>query len=127
LKTSPSNIEARLTGANNSNVFWIQNILSLVLFTNKLRLFSITDILMTVYHIRTPDQLRSVLRRLRNAQGLNQTELGQKVGLSQERISAIENHPERVTTDQLLTLLMALGKELVITPRAAQGGSPRSW
>ena len=108
-------------------IFWILYILSLFLNQNIISLFSITNILMTVYHIRTPDQLRSVLRRLRNAQGLNQTEFGQKVGLSQERISAIENHPERVTTDQLLTLLMALGKELVIAPRAVQGGSPRNW
>lgn len=101
--------------------------MKLVLNKNKLRLFLIPYILMTTYHIRTPEQLRSVLRQLRNAQGLNQTELGQKVGLSQERISAIENHPERVTTDQLLTLLMALDNELVITPRSLQGGSPRNW
>jgi HTH-type transcriptional regulator/antitoxin HipB len=92
-----------------------------------LALFLIKTTLMTAYHIRTPEQLRSVLRQLRNAQGLNQTDLGQKVGLSQERISAIENHPERVTTDQLLTLLMALDNELVITPRAVEGSSPRNW
>ncbi len=79
------------------------------------------------YPVRTSDQLRSILRRLRKAQGLSQTDLGRKVGLSQERISAIENHPERVTTDQLLTVLMALGAELAITPRSAQGTPPRSW
>ncbi|MGH8296932.1 MAG: helix-turn-helix domain-containing protein [Steroidobacteraceae bacterium] len=82
---------------------------------------------MTSHRIRTPDQLRSVLRRLRKAQELSQTDLGRKIGLSQERISAIETHPERVTIDQLLTLLMALDTELVIAPRAVQRGSPGSW
>src|ERR1700736_572292 len=76
---------------------------------------------------RTPTQLKTVLRSLRRAQGLNQSEFGRKVGLSQERISAIENHPERVTTDQLLTLLMGLGMELVITPRSLEANPPGNW
>ncbi len=79
------------------------------------------------FHIRTPTQLKTVLRSLRRAQGLNQSEFGRKVGLSQERISAIENHPERVTTDQLLTLLMALGMELVIKPRSLEANPPGKW
>jgi len=82
---------------------------------------------MTEFHIRTPTQLKAALRRLRRAQGLSQSEFGRKVGLSQERISVIENHPERVTTDQLLTLLMALGMELVIEPRSLAGTPPRTW
>ena len=79
------------------------------------------------YPIRTADQLKTALRTVRRAQGLNQSELGRKVGLSQERISAIENHPERVTTDQLLTLFMALGVELVIKPRSARANPAGSW
>lgn len=79
------------------------------------------------FHIATPGQLKTALRVLRRNQRLNQSELGRKVGLSQERISAIENHPERVTTDQLLTLLMALGVELVIKPRSAQANPSGSW
>ncbi len=64
---------------------------------------------------------------MRRAQGLSQSAFGAKVGLSQERISAIENHPERVTTDQLLTLLMAAGMELVIQPRSLETPNPGSW
>jgi HTH-type transcriptional regulator/antitoxin HipB len=82
---------------------------------------------MTDFHIRTPTQLKVALRSLRHAQGLNQSEFGRKVGLSQERISAIENHPERVTTDQLLTLLMALGMELVVKPRSLEANPRGSW
>lgn len=79
------------------------------------------------FHIKTPAQIKAALRSLRRSQGLSQSEFGRKVGLSQERISAIENHPERLTTDQLLTLLMALGMELVITPLSFEVNSPGSW
>jgi HTH-type transcriptional regulator/antitoxin HipB len=79
------------------------------------------------FHIKTSAQLKTALRSVRHAQGLSQSEFGRKVGLSQERISAIENHPERVTTDQLLTLLMALGMELVIKPRSLETGPAASW
>lgn len=79
------------------------------------------------FHVKTSTQLKAALRSLRRAQGLSQSKFGSKVGLSQERISAIENHPERVTTDQLLTILMALGMELVIKPRSLDANPPRSW
>jgi HTH-type transcriptional regulator/antitoxin HipB len=69
--------------------------------------------------IRTSGQLGPVLKRLRKARGWSQFELGEKIGLSQERISVIENHPERVSLDQLLTVLMALEAELQIEQRSA--------
>src|SRR5581483_4936471 len=75
------------------------------------------------YHIKTPEQLRVALRQLRHAQGISQSQFGRRVGLSQERISAIESHPEKITTDQLLTILMAMGMELVIKPRTAESPS----
>jgi len=79
------------------------------------------------YHIRTPEQLRVALRQLRRALGFNQSEFGSRVGLSQERISAIESHPEKITTDQLLTILMAMGMELVIKPRTTTSSSKENW
>lgn len=79
------------------------------------------------YPIQTPAQLKAALRSLRRDQELSQAAFGRKVGLSQERISVIENHPERVTTDQLLTLLMAMGMELVIKPRSLEAGPPGIW
>jgi HTH-type transcriptional regulator/antitoxin HipB len=79
------------------------------------------------YHIQTPAQLKAALHSLRRDQKLSQSAFGRKVGLSQERISVIENHPERVTTDQLLTLLMAMGMELVIKPRSLEVKPPGIW
>jgi predicted XRE-type DNA-binding protein len=48
---------------------------------------------------------------------LSQTQLGSIIGLSQERISRIERCPEKVTFDQLLTVLMALDAEFQAGPR----------
>jgi len=68
--------------------------------------------------IRTSGQLGPALRALRQLRGWSQTELGRRVGLSQERISSIERAPERVTVGQLLTVLMALDGEMRVAARA---------
>ncbi|MBL8320486.1 MAG: helix-turn-helix domain-containing protein [Burkholderiaceae bacterium] len=62
-------------------------------------------------------QLGPTLRALREAQGWSQAALGQRLGLSQERISAIERRPERITVEQLLAVLMALEAELSVRSR----------
>lgn len=67
--------------------------------------------------IRTAGQLAPVLKELRRQLGLSQAALGRKIGLSQERISRIENDPESVSLDHLLTVLMALDAEIMVGPR----------
>lgn len=79
--------------------------------------------------VRTSGQLGPILKQLRKEKGWSQQMLGQKVGLSQERISVIENQPEKVSLDSLLTVLMTLDVEMQIAPRDAGGGTlPKgSW
>lgn len=77
--------------------------------------------------IRTTGQLGPAFRSLRRAKGWSQAELGERVGLSQERISAIERRPEKVQFDQLLIILMALDAELTVGPRAAPPDDKGSW
>jgi len=72
----------------------------------------------TVAPVRATGQLGPALKALRQAHGWSQTELGRRVGLSQERISTIERQPERVTVGQLLTVLMALDAQLRVERRA---------
>ena len=64
-----------------------------------------------------PGQLQNRLKMFRQQRGWSQTELGRRVGLSQERISSIERQPERITVGQLLTVLMALEAELRVDVR----------
>ena len=68
-------------------------------------------------NVRTTGQLGPILKQLRKAKGWSQIELGKRIGLSQERISVIESHPERMSIDQLLTVLMSLEAELRVEPR----------
>ena len=74
--------------------------------------------------VRTSGQLGPALRALRQARGWSQTELGRRVGLSQERMSSIEREPERITVGQLLTVLMALDGELLVDSRRAPAPGP---
>lgn len=76
--------------------------------------------------VRTSGQLGPALRELRRARGWSQAQLGQRVGLSQERISNIERRPERITVQQLLTVLMALEAQLVVQERPPAAAS-QAW
>jgi HTH-type transcriptional regulator/antitoxin HipB len=73
--------------------------------------------------VNTTSELGHTLKSMRRQRKLSQEELGKKLGLSQERISVIENHPERITVDQLFTVLMALSAEMLVAPRPSQVGS----
>lgn len=77
--------------------------------------------------MRTTGELGPLLKRLRKAKKLSQTDLGRRIGLSQERISAIENHPGKVTMDNLFTVLMALDVHFNVVEQdpAAFGGAQK--
>lgn len=66
------------------------------------------------YRVDTPDQLRIVLRALRKTRGLNQTELGTLLGVSQRRVATIENAPGVTSFDQIARLVSALGGRVSI-------------
>ncbi|MGN6389004.1 MAG: helix-turn-helix domain-containing protein [Burkholderiaceae bacterium] len=68
--------------------------------------------------VLTSGQFGPVLKALRKQKGWSQSALGAHIGLSQERISQIERHPEKVTFDQLLTVLMALDATLAVSSKA---------
>ena len=67
-----------------------------------------------MYPIDTPQQLRTVLRALRQSRKLTQEELGQRIGVSQKRIARIEAAPESTRYDQIARLVSALGAHLVL-------------
>lgn len=77
--------------------------------------------------IRTTGELGPMLKRLRKAKNWSQTELGRRIGLSQERISAIENHPENVTMDNLLTVMMALEVHFAVIEQEPDDNRKDSW
>lgn len=62
----------------------------------------------------------------RKSAGLSQTELAQRLGISQSRISAMELDPGSINVDQLLALLAALKHELLVQPKNGIAEEPDS-
>jgi len=67
-----------------------------------------------VYPVDTPQQLRTILRTLRQSRGLTQEQLGQMLGVSQKRIARIEAAPEVTAFDQIARMVSAMGCRLVV-------------
>jgi HTH-type transcriptional regulator/antitoxin HipB len=70
--------------------------------------------------ISTTQQLGAILANRRGHLKVTQTELGEKIGLSQNRLSVLERNPAALTARQLLALLHALGLEMTLGERAGK-------
>ena len=77
--------------------------------------------------LTTPTQLGAILRARRKARGLSQQEVAAQLGVSQSRLSILEQHPEGLTLDRLLVLAKLLGLELVVQDHAGKDTSPDAW
>jgi HTH-type transcriptional regulator/antitoxin HipB len=69
------------------------------------------------YPIITPDQLPAMLRSLRQRAGLTQTQLAERMGISQQSYARLEARPAAASVERLSKLLRALDAELVIHTR----------
>jgi HTH-type transcriptional regulator / antitoxin HipB len=78
-------------------------------------------------YINSAVQLGRVLAARRKTLGIAQTELAAKVGVSQNRLSELENSADKLTVGRLLTLLNVLGLELVIRERTAAKTTKAEW
>ena len=69
---------------------------------------------METLYLHSPAQLSAHLKSLRKLRGLTQAQLARRLGIRQSRLADIENHPETVSSAQLLDLLAALGVEVLL-------------
>jgi HTH-type transcriptional regulator/antitoxin HipB len=67
---------------------------------------------------RSEKQLGSILRRIRKAADLTQSELGEKMHMRQATISKLEEGAPATQLQVLLKALAALDSELVVRPRS---------
>ena len=67
-----------------------------------------------MYSVHTPQQLRTILRSMRQASGLTQAQLGERIGVTQKRIARIEAAPEVTAFDQIARMVAAMGYRLMI-------------
>lgn len=66
---------------------------------------------------RLPDALRRELKEARLSRGWSQRELGERVGLPQVHVSAIESGKSVPRFDTLLDLVRVLDRDLLLVPR----------
>lgn len=76
--------------------------------------------------VSTPHQLGHVLTVRRKALKLSQQALAAKLGISQNRLSELEENPARLTLDRVIALANLLGLELTIRDKTGAGASPAS-
>lgn len=71
----------------------------------------------TSHPLLTVAQLGAMLQAARKAQGLTQSALAARIGLSQSRVSHLELNAQALSVEQLLAWCAALGLELVVGAR----------
>jgi len=71
-------------------------------------------------YITTPAQAGSIVATRRKALRIPQQVLARQLGISQNRLSELEDSPEKLTLERLLAMLNLLGLELAIHERDAQ-------
>jgi HTH-type transcriptional regulator/antitoxin HipB len=76
-----------------------------------------------MHPITNPTQIGATLTGRRKHLKLSQTDVANRMGLSQNRISELETNPQTLTVEQLLALLNVLGLEMSLGERA--GGKPK--
>lgn len=68
--------------------------------------------------LNSPQQTGQILVTRRKALSLSQAAVAASLGISQNRLSELEAHPERFTLDRLLALASQLGLELVLQDKS---------
>jgi len=69
------------------------------------------------YKIAIAQQLSSLLKNMRKQSGLTQRDLGERLGVSQRRVAAIEANPESARFERILQILSELDADIVIRER----------
>ena len=73
---------------------------------------------MSKYIIQTADQLRPIIAGFRKSAGLTQEDLATRLGITQQTFSSAERNASNMSVSKLLSLLNALGVELVLQPKS---------
>ena len=68
----------------------------------------------------TASQLGAMLQAARKARGMSQSALASQIGLSQSRVSDLEQNPQDLNVKQLLAWCSVLGLELAVGTRHAR-------
>jgi HTH-type transcriptional regulator/antitoxin HipB len=81
---------------------------------------------MSNYTIQTAEQLNPIIAGFRKNAGLTQADMALRLGITQQTYSVAERNASNMSVSKLLTVLNALGVELVLQPKLTNtdGTSP---
>lgn len=77
------------------------------------------------FTVRAAEQLPALLQGFRKQSGLTQADTAMRLGVSQQALSHLERHADKVSADRLLELLSILGVELVLR-KTSESPSPKA-
>lgn len=79
--------------------------------------------------LMTAPQLGQLLLSARKVRKISQTSLAGRMGISQPRVSHLEQHANELSVEQLMAWCAALGLELSIGPRGrnTEPGTEAPW
>lgn len=79
--------------------------------------------------LMTAPQLGQLLLSARKVRKMSQTSLASRMGISQPRVSHLEQHANELSVEQLMAWCAAFGLELSIGPRGlpTEQGSQEGW
>jgi HTH-type transcriptional regulator/antitoxin HipB len=77
--------------------------------------------------LTTAPQLGQLLRAARKRRKLTQAAVASRVGLSQNRLSYLELHPDEISIRQLLAWCATIGLELRLGDRDAAAAQDAAW
>lgn len=69
--------------------------------------------------LQLPAQLGAIVRALRKSRGLTQQELAERLSVTRQAVSLLEQRPEAATLERLMRVLAVLGVDVVLRPREA--------
>lgn len=82
----------------------------------------------TIHLLLTAPQLGQLLASTRKRHKITQAAVGTRVGISQNRISYLESHPDKISVKQLLSWCSALDLELRLGERdTSTASSSAEW
>ncbi|MCO4087398.1 MAG: helix-turn-helix transcriptional regulator [Limnohabitans sp.] len=78
--------------------------------------------------LTTAQQVGHLLTASRKSQAMTQSQMAARLGISQARLSELEQSPGRLSVDRLLVLVNALGLELILrSPADAHEHARSEW
>jgi HTH-type transcriptional regulator/antitoxin HipB len=84
---------------------------------------------MNTQQLTTAPQLAQLLRSARKRRQFTQAFVASRIGLSQNRVSYLELHPDEISVKQLIAWCATVGLELRVSDRdlATQASSEAEW